>query len=98
MADGQLPDGPAPVGRVDPDDVLQEAYLAAAKRLGHYGADSSLSPFVWLRMVVVQTLIDVHRHHLGAQMRDAGPRGRLARLPVSADDLGVPGGADGRDN
>lgn len=59
------------LGRVDPDDVLQEAYLAAAKRLGHYGADASLSPFVWLRMIVVQTLIDVHRHHLGAQMRDA---------------------------
>jgi RNA polymerase sigma-70 factor (ECF subfamily) len=57
--------------RVDPDDVLQEAYLAAAQRLGHY-AGSSLSPFVWLRMTVLQTLTDVHRQHLGAQMRDAG--------------------------
>jgi RNA polymerase sigma-70 factor (ECF subfamily) len=59
------------LGRVDPDDVLQEAYLAAAQRLRHYGADSSPSPFVWLRMIAMQTLTDVYRHHLGAQMRDA---------------------------
>lgn len=59
-------------GRVDPDDVLQEGYLAAAQRLKHYSSesDSCGSPFVWLRMIVVQTLIDVHRMHLGAQMRD----------------------------
>ncbi len=58
-------------GRVDPDDVLQEGYVAAAERLQHYGNDSPFSPFVWLRMVLLQTLIDVHRYHLGAQMRDA---------------------------
>lgn len=59
------------LGRVDPDDVLQEAYLAAAQRLVHYADGDSPSPFVWLRMIVMQTLIDVHRHHLGTQMRDA---------------------------
>jgi RNA polymerase sigma-70 factor (ECF subfamily) len=59
------------LGRVDSDDVLQEAYLAAAQRLGHYRDESSDSSFIWLRMVVLQTLTDVHRHHLGAQMRDA---------------------------
>jgi RNA polymerase sigma-70 factor (ECF subfamily) len=58
-------------GRVDPDDVLQEGYLAAAERLQHYGNDTPLSPFVWLRMVILQTLTDVHRYHLGVQMRDA---------------------------
>lgn len=58
-------------GRVDPDDVLQEAYLAALQRLGHYRDESSASPLVWLRLIVMQTLTDVHRHHLGAQMRDA---------------------------
>lgn len=58
------------MGRVDPDDVLQEAYLAAASRLEHYG-DGSFSPFVWMRMILMQTLTDVHRHHLGTQMRDA---------------------------
>ena len=59
------------LGRVDPDDVLQETYLAAAQRLRHYGPDSSPSPFVWLRMIAMQTLTDVYRHHLGVQMRDA---------------------------
>jgi RNA polymerase sigma-70 factor, ECF subfamily len=58
------------LGRVDPDDVLQEAYLAAAQRLTHYDDTASPSAFVWLRMIVMQTLTDVHRHHLGAQMRD----------------------------
>jgi RNA polymerase sigma-70 factor (ECF subfamily) len=58
-------------GRIDPDDVLQEAYLAASTRLVHYAEDCTLTPFVWLRMVFMQTLIDLHRHHLGTQMRDA---------------------------
>ncbi len=58
-------------GRVDADDILQEAYLAAAQRIGHYLEDPSKSFFVWLRLIVGQTLIDVHRRHLGAQMRDA---------------------------
>jgi RNA polymerase sigma-70 factor, ECF subfamily len=60
------------LGRIDPDDVLQEAYLAAAGRLEHYNVDSCFSPFIWLRMILMQTLTDMHRHHLGAQMRDAG--------------------------
>ncbi len=59
------------LGRVDPDDVLQEAYLAAESRLEHYNQDTPFSAFVWLRMILLQTLTDVHRHHLGAQMRDA---------------------------
>jgi RNA polymerase sigma-70 factor (ECF subfamily) len=59
------------LGRVDPDDVLQEAYLAAASRLQHYNEESTLSPLVWVRMILLQTLTDIHRHHLGAQMRDA---------------------------
>jgi len=59
-------------GRVDTEDILQEAYLAAAKRVPHFAEESSTSFFIWLRMIVMQTLIDVHRRHLGAQMRDAG--------------------------
>lgn len=55
--------------RVDPDDVLQEAYIAAAQRLAHF--DGSISPFLWLRLMVMQTVVDVHRRHLGAQARSA---------------------------
>jgi len=57
-------------GRVDADDILQEAYLDAAQRVHHYLEDPSKSFFVWLRLVVSQTMVDVHRRHLGAQMRD----------------------------
>lgn len=64
-------------GRIDPDDVLQEAYLAAAQRIEHYDAETYTSPFLWLRAIVNQTLIDVHRRHVGAQMRDAGREVRI---------------------
>ena len=57
-------------GRIDPDDVLQEAYLAAAQRIGHFGRTEAPSPFIWLRLIVIQTLADLHRRHLGAKMRD----------------------------
>ena len=59
-------------GRVDADDVLQEAYLAAAKRIEYYAAGGFNSPFLWLRVIVQQTMIDIHRRHLVAQSRDAG--------------------------
>src|SRR5262245_36816710 len=58
--------------RVDPEDVLQEAFLAAAERVEHFFEHPSGSMFLWLRWVVMQTLIDVHRRHVGAGMRDAG--------------------------
>ena len=35
-------------GRLDPSDVLQEAYLEAAARLPEYQANPTLPPFVWL--------------------------------------------------
>ena len=70
-------------GRIDPDDVLQEAYLAAADRIEHFTGDSATSFYVWLRLVVTQTMIDVHRRHLGARMRDASREVRLqeSRFP-----------------
>lgn len=59
-------------GRVDADDILQEAYLAASQRIGHYLKNPTNSFFVWLRLITRQTLVDVHRRHLGAKMRNAG--------------------------
>ena len=58
-------------GRLEPDDVLQDAFLAASQRLKHYADSPATSPFIWLRMIVNQTLVDLHRQHLGAQKRDA---------------------------
>jgi len=41
-------------GRIDPDDVLQEAYLDAATRAKHFTDETSGSFFIWLRMVVTR--------------------------------------------
>jgi len=60
------------VRRVDPADVVQEAYLNAFKRCQHLEGDADQALFVWLRLITLQTLADVHRRHLGAQARDAG--------------------------
>jgi RNA polymerase sigma-70 factor (ECF subfamily) len=59
-------------GRIDPEDVLQEAFVDASRRLGEFAADPSLPPFLWLRFLTVQRLQTLHRLHLGARCRDAG--------------------------
>ncbi len=56
--------------RVDPADVLQDAYLDAASRLDAYLRDPKIPVFLWLRMIVGERLINLHRHHLGTKMRD----------------------------
>ena len=58
-------------GRLDPSDVIQEAYLDAARRLPEYVRDPTVPFFVWLRRLTAQRLTDLHRQHLGAKMRDA---------------------------
>jgi RNA polymerase sigma-70 factor, ECF subfamily len=68
-------------GRLGPEDVLQEAFVAASQRLKHYGNSPATSPFIWLRMIVNQTLIDLHRQHLGAQRRDAAREVAIDSLP-----------------
>lgn len=58
-------------GRVSESDVLQEAYVRAAKRLENYLSQPAPPPlFVWLRMELQQQLIDTHRAHLVTEKRD----------------------------
>jgi RNA polymerase sigma-70 factor (ECF subfamily) len=57
-------------GRIDVSDVLQEVYLDAAQRLDHYRNSPPSSFLFWLRQLTDQRLIEVHRKHFGAQMRD----------------------------
>jgi RNA polymerase sigma-70 factor (ECF subfamily) len=57
-------------GRVDPSDVLQDAYLEAWKDLGAYLREPPMPFFLWLRSVASSKLRELHRHHLGTQMRD----------------------------
>lgn len=58
-------------GRVDVDDVLQEAWMKASSQIERFVTDATKSPFVWFRMIVSQTLVDLHRRHLGAEKRSA---------------------------
>jgi RNA polymerase sigma-70 factor (ECF subfamily) len=57
--------------RVDADDVLQHTYLEADRRLEHFRGETQTEVFVWLRLVLIQTLTDLYRAHLGTEMRNA---------------------------
>ncbi|QEF96203.1 ECF RNA polymerase sigma factor SigW [Stieleria maiorica] len=57
-------------GREDASDILQEVYIDAHQRMRHYLRRPQLSFYVWLRQLTTQRLIDVHRRHLKAEMRD----------------------------
>ncbi len=71
--------------RIDADDVLQESFLAARSRIDNFLAEPGGSFFVWLRMIALQTLFDQHRHHIGAEMRNAGRDVQLGDRPDSAN-------------
>ena len=59
-------------GRVDPSDVVQDAFLEAAAHRDSYFRLPSLPVFLWLRGVVANKLLEIHRHHLVIQMRAVG--------------------------
>jgi RNA polymerase sigma-70 factor, ECF subfamily len=69
-------------GRVDPADVVQDAYLAVRGKFPSYSAELRLPFFLWLRLEVGQKLVDLHRFHLGAQMRDCGQEVSLHSGPL----------------
>ena len=58
-------------GRLDAADVVQEAFIAATTRQAEFFGQSSQPLFLWLRWMVGNKLLELHRQHLGAQMRDA---------------------------
>jgi RNA polymerase sigma-70 factor (ECF subfamily) len=57
-------------GRMDPSDVLQDAYIDAADQLPGYVTDPKIPFFLWLRLVTGHRLAKLHRFHLGQQIRD----------------------------
>jgi RNA polymerase sigma-70 factor, ECF subfamily len=66
-------------GRVDSSDVLQEAFIDAARRLGDYVREPKAPFFLWLRFLTGQKLLELRRRHLGAEARDAGREVSLYR-------------------
>src|SRR5262245_19408256 len=57
-------------GRVDPSDVLQEAFLEFAQALPAYVSNPEAPFYVWLRCITGRKLHALHRQHLGTRMRD----------------------------
>lgn len=56
--------------RIDADDILQDVFVEASRRLSEYLANPSVPLFVWLRFLVIQKIAEVHRWH-SRKKRDA---------------------------
>jgi RNA polymerase sigma-70 factor (ECF subfamily) len=65
-------------GRLDASDVLQEAFLDVQRKAPEFPA-RDMPAYLWLRLIVAERLVALHRHHLGAQMRAAGQEVSLYR-------------------
>ena len=68
--------------RVDPADVLQEAFFEISRRINEFIDGSPVSFFVWIRQKTIQTLIDIHRNHT-REKRDA-----LREMPLASAPFG----------
>jgi RNA polymerase sigma-70 factor (ECF subfamily) len=74
--------GPALRRKVEVDDIFQELGVEAVRSLAEVDlADRDV--FGWLCQIAERRIIDAHRHHFGAQKRDAG---REVPLGNSSDD------------
>jgi RNA polymerase sigma-70 factor (ECF subfamily) len=68
------------LGKVDSEDVLQDAFVVASRRTEDYLEQPTVPFFVWLRQITSQVLIDTHRRYLGAKMRDVSQEVALHRV------------------
>jgi RNA polymerase sigma-70 factor, ECF subfamily len=60
-------------GRIDPSDVIQEAFIEATERRPECVRQADvMPPFLWLRLLTLQRLHLVHRRQLGTRSRHAG--------------------------
>ena len=57
--------------RISHEDVMQEVYLAATKRLPYFAQNEDVPIYFKLRTVLLQTLADIERKNLQAAGRDA---------------------------
>lgn len=65
-------------GRVDSSDIIQESYIEVARRIEDYTSNPTVAFYVWVRQITWQTLVSVHRRHLG-QKRHPGMEVRLRK-------------------
>ncbi len=67
-------------GRLDAADVLQECFLEATRRRKEFERQQSMPLIVWLRLLALQKLAEMHRKHLRVQSRSV-----LREIARSAD-------------
>jgi RNA polymerase sigma-70 factor (ECF subfamily) len=58
-------------GRVDPSDIIQDAYIDAATGMAEYARSGDMPFFMWLRWLTGMKINAAHRKHLGCRVRDA---------------------------
>jgi RNA polymerase sigma-70 factor (ECF subfamily) len=73
-------------GRIDASDVVQDALLVATQRLREYCQSPTLPFFIWVRLLTLQKLAELHRHHLNVQARDASREIQLHGCAVPTAD------------
>lgn len=57
--------------RVDPLDIVQEAWVEIVKRLPTWSGENEMPLRIWLRLLTLQALAQAQRRHLATNMRDA---------------------------
>jgi RNA polymerase sigma-70 factor (ECF subfamily) len=68
-------------GRIDPSDVIQEAYIDATAGLAGFVERGEMPFFLWLRWLAGMKLNAIHRKHLDCQARDAAREVSLDHAP-----------------
>ena len=75
-------------GRIDPSDVIQEAFLEATERRADHTREAEpMSPFLWLRFLTLQRL-QIRTGALGDAGEGRGPRDLDSRCRVARGILG----------
>jgi RNA polymerase sigma-70 factor (ECF subfamily) len=68
-------------GRIDAADIVQDVFVEASTHREAYFREPAVPLFLWLRGVVTNKLLELHRHHLGTRMRDV-----KRELPLEGSD------------
>jgi RNA polymerase sigma-70 factor (ECF subfamily) len=77
---------PALAGRIDPEDVVNEAFFQARRRWGRFNEQSALTAYAWLYRIVLDCLIEAWRR----ETRDCrDPRRDMPWPEASSVQLGL---------
>jgi RNA polymerase sigma-70 factor, ECF subfamily len=69
-------------GRVDPEDVLEQAFRDVLQQAREYLAEPKVSPFVWMRQLTNRRLADVQRRLFASGSPDVGQEISLVQGPL----------------